>query len=125
MMALLLKWQGLQLCGQSQKIGNAYAYSACMARRCLLQLGMDKKEAIKQASQRLGGNYASLARALGLEPPTIAGWISGKRPVPLQQAVEIEKRTGMGVRAEYLSPDYADVIYYLRASGRKRKKGGQ
>lgn len=83
---------------------------------------MDKKIAIKRASQLLGGNYASLARTLGLESPTIAGWISGKRPVPLQQAVEIEKRTGMEVRAEYLSPAYADAIYYLRASGRKRTK---
>ena len=44
---------------------------------------------VKKACE-LAGGQASLARALGLTPPTISQWASGERPVPIIQACAIE-----------------------------------
>jgi DNA-binding transcriptional regulator YdaS (Cro superfamily) len=44
---------------------------------------------VKKACE-LAGGQASLARALGVTPPTISQWASGERPVPIIQACAIE-----------------------------------
>lgn len=68
---------------------------------------MDKNTqqiAIKKACGLVGGQ-ASMARYLGVSPPTVNQWISGTRPVPTGQCPEIEKATSGAVTCEELRPD--------------------
>ncbi len=50
------------------------------------------------------GSQASLARALGVKPPTVNQWINCIRPVPIEQAIEIEHLTDARVTCEQLLP---------------------
>lgn len=69
-------------------------------------LGMpkDQTSSISQVVQILGSQLA-LANALGLKPPTIHQWLSGKRPVPAERCPSIERLTGGAVTCEELRPD--------------------
>lgn len=62
------------------------------------------KPALKDACSLLGGQ-ASMARMLGVSPPTINQWVNGVRPVPAERCLEIEKITQGKVTCEELRPD--------------------
>jgi len=64
-----------------------------------------KTTAIKKALSLLGGNNAT-ARALGVKPPTVSEWVSGKRPVPIKQCAAIQRLTDGQVTCEQLAPDF-------------------
>ena len=59
---------------------------------------------IQRASTAVGGQ-ASLARIVGVSAPTVNQWATGKRPVPLDRCVAIEKATGGVVTRRELRPD--------------------
>lgn len=59
--------------------------------------------AIQTAAAKLGGQ-SSLARALGVTPPTVNQWIKGTRPIPAEQCVAIEQVTGGQVTRRQLRP---------------------
>lgn len=61
-------------------------------------------EVIARAVGILGSQLA-LARALGIKPPTVHQWLSGKRPVPAERCPSIERLTGGAVLCEQLRPD--------------------
>ena len=46
-----------------------------------------------------------MARALGVTPPTVHQWQTGRRPVPAERCPDIERATGGAVRCEDLRPD--------------------
>ena len=71
-------------------------------------------EAIVKVCQSLGA--AHLARLVGVTPQAINEWKSGKRPVPLDRCVDIERATGGVVTCEELRPDKADYWAYLRCA---------
>lgn len=60
--------------------------------------------AILKAAELMGGQ-ASLARAMGVQPPTVNQWAKGDRPVPAERCPQIEAITSGGVRCEELRPD--------------------
>lgn len=59
---------------------------------------------VARAAAELGGQ-AALARALGVSAPTVAQWIAGTRPVPVERRAEIERVTEGKVTRIDLSPD--------------------
>jgi DNA-binding transcriptional regulator YdaS (Cro superfamily) len=42
---------------------------------------------------------------LGVTPTTVSEWRSGKRPVPIERCVDIERITGGVVTRQHLRPD--------------------
>ena len=62
---------------------------------------------IVRACQVVGGQLA-LARLLGVQPPTVNQWCTGKRPVPIARCVPIEQATGGLVGRRDLREDWAD-----------------
>ena len=50
------------------------------------------------------GRQIRLAQFLGLKPPVVAAWASGRRPVPISHAAEIERFTGGAVTRRELFP---------------------
>ncbi|KAB8312269.1 helix-turn-helix domain-containing protein [Erwinia endophytica] len=76
--------------------------------------------AIEKACQSVG-SQAALARCLGLSPPTVNQWVSGKRPIPAERCLDIEKATLGAVTCEELRPD---VDWgYLRETARQQAAG--
>lgn len=59
---------------------------------------------ILKAADLLGGQ-ASLARAMGVQPPTVNQWAKGDRPIPAERCPQIEQLTKGSVRCEDLRPD--------------------
>ena len=51
------------------------------------------------------GRQNRLARHLGLRPPVVAAWVSGRRPVPMPHGAAIEQFTGGAVSRKDLFPD--------------------
>ena len=51
------------------------------------------------------GRGLTLAKALGVQPPSVSDWITGKKPVPLAQCMPIERATGGAVTRRDLMPD--------------------
>jgi DNA-binding transcriptional regulator YdaS (Cro superfamily) len=74
--------------------------------------------AILKAADLLGGQ-ASLARAMGVQPPTVNQWAKGDRPIPAERCPQIEALTAGGVRCEELRPDVNWAV--LRKPARKAK----
>lgn len=74
---------------------------------------------ILKAANLLGGQ-ASLARAMGVQPPTVNQWAKGDRPVPAERCPQIEQLTDGGVKCEELRPDVNWAV--LRAKSRKPKQ---
>lgn len=71
------------------------------------------KKALIAACAKVGGQ-ASLARILGVRPPTVNQWVKADRPVPAERCPSIERATEGAVRCEELRPDID--WGYLRAS---------
>jgi DNA-binding transcriptional regulator YdaS (Cro superfamily) len=60
--------------------------------------------AIERAREIVGGTLA-LATALGVSAPTVSEWVGGKRKVPLERCVAIERLTERQVTRGELRPD--------------------
>lgn len=60
--------------------------------------------AIERACERCGGASA-LARDLGLTPTTVSEWKTGKRSVPIERCVDVERLTSGAVTRMDLRPD--------------------
>ena len=60
--------------------------------------------AVKTACEMAGG-LTSLARQIGVSPPTVTQWSNGDRPVPTKRCVSIELITGGRVSRKELRPD--------------------
>jgi DNA-binding transcriptional regulator YdaS (Cro superfamily) len=56
------------------------------------------------ASNVVGGQ-ATLAKLLGVTPPTVNQWVTGKRKIPVNRCPTIERVTGGEVRCEDLRHD--------------------
>lgn len=74
---------------------------------------------ILKAADILGGQ-ASLARAMGVQPPTVHQWAKGDRPIPAERCPQIEQLTRGGVRCEELRPDVNWAV--LRAKPARKPK---
>lgn len=70
-------------------------------------------KALIDACAKVGGQ-ASLARLLGVKPPSVNQWVKSGRPVPAERCPSIERATAGAVRCEDLRPDID--WGYLRAS---------
>ena len=56
------------------------------------------------------GSKAVLARAIGVHPPDLSDWLSGKRAVPVHHCVAIERATEGAVSRRDLRPhDWQDI----------------
>ena len=73
-------------------------------------------KALKKAIEYTGGTISSLARALEVSRPLVSTWNSGKRPISLKYAIEIEKITHGLVKAE-------DLLTPLNNLKKYREKG--
>ena len=51
------------------------------------------------------GRQASLARAIGAHAPDVSRWASGRRSIPVEYGVAIERATGGQVTRQELFPD--------------------
>ena len=51
------------------------------------------------------GRQNRLAQHLGIKPPVVAAWVSGRRPVPMSHGAAIEQFTGGAVTRQALFPD--------------------
>lgn len=60
--------------------------------------------AIKKVCKVLG-SQRRLAELLGVTPATINQWVSGRRPVPSERCIDIERATVGAVRCEDIRPD--------------------
>jgi len=65
---------------------------------------MTQQRLIQSACDKVGGQ-ASLARLLGVAPPTVQQWRTGERPVPIERCVAIERATSGAVTRQDLRPD--------------------
>lgn len=55
------------------------------------------------------GRAAALAVALGIKPPQVADWVTGKKPVPANHCQAIERWTnGAVTRMDLLPNDWRD-----------------
>lgn len=65
---------------------------------------MEHISPVESAIQIVGG-LTALARLLGVAPPTVHEWKTGKRPVPVERCVAIERATESAVTRQDLRPD--------------------
>lgn len=64
---------------------------------------------LNNAISTLGG-LSKFSKAIGVRPPTVSEWATGKRPVPIKRCVQIEKLTGGVVTRKDLRPnDYHEI----------------
>ena len=64
-------------------------------------LGMNFKDWVN--GQR--GRSLAVAHALGVTPPVVSDWVTGKKGVPLERCVQIERATNGEVTRRELRPD--------------------
>lgn len=57
------------------------------------------------------GRQVALAAELGVSPPVVAGWVVGKRPIPISHMAAIERFTHGAVTRRDLRPDDAHLIW--------------
>lgn len=62
-------------------------------------------EALRAWLLDLRGRNAALAARLNLPPSVISGWVSCKRPIPLEHCASIERATDGAVTRQDLRPD--------------------
>ena len=56
------------------------------------------------------GRSLAIAQALGVTPPVVSDWVTGKKGVPLERCVQIERATNGEVRRQDLRPvDWQDI----------------
>ena len=63
----------------------------------------------------------SLARAIGVKPPTVNQWVKGERPIPHRFGPAIEKATGGQVTRKELFPDSWQRIWPELARSKRTK----
>jgi len=51
------------------------------------------------------GRSLAIAQALGVTPPVVSDWVTGKKGVPLERCVQIERATNGEVTRRDLRPD--------------------
>lgn len=51
------------------------------------------------------GRSLAIAQALGVTPPVVSDWVTGKKGVPLERCVQIERATNGEVTRKELRPD--------------------
>lgn len=51
------------------------------------------------------GRSLAIAQALGVTPPVVSDWVTGKKGVPLERCVQIERATHGEVTRKELRPD--------------------
>jgi DNA-binding transcriptional regulator YdaS (Cro superfamily) len=69
-------------------------------------LGMNFKDWVN--GQR--GRSLAIAQALGVTPPVVSDWVTGKKGVPLERCVQIERATNGEVRRQDLRPvDWQEI----------------
>lgn len=61
-------------------------------------------KSISLACETVGG-LSILARIIGVKPPTVHQWITGKRPVPIERCAAIENATTGKVTRRDLRPN--------------------
>lgn len=87
--------------------------------------GMEHISPVEKAIQIVGGSTA-LARLLGVTPPTVHEWKVGKRPVPIERCLAIERATSGAVTRLDLRPnDYLEIWPELAAEQAPRPFGKQ
>lgn len=69
---------------------------------------------LREYLSRHHGAGARLAAQLGVHRIQVSNWATGKRRVPLEHCIPIERATGGAVTCEELRVDYADHFRYLR-----------
>lgn len=76
---------------------------------------------ISEAVTKFQGGQAALARELGISPQAVNQWVTGRRPVPVRWALQIERLTGI---SRYdLRPDvFGDAP--ISHDGERRVAGG-
>lgn len=60
------------------------------------------------------GRAHRLARSLKITPPVVSDWCTGKKQIPIEQCVPIERFTNQEVTCEELRPDKVADFAYLR-----------
>lgn len=70
---------------------------------------------LRAYTRRTRGTAAALARSLGLSPCVISSWVRGRRKIPLQHCVTLERITNGELRVERLRPD-------VRWDGMRRRR---
>ena len=60
---------------------------------------------LKDWANKERGRGLTLARALGVQPPAVSDWITGKKAVPFTQCMPIERATNGEVTRRDLMPD--------------------
>lgn len=76
--------------------------------------------AIQKASAAAGGQ-CRLAAAIGVTPAAVNQWITGKRPIPAERCIDIERATAGAVTCEALRPDLAARWSFLRGTAKNRE----
>ena len=76
-------------------------------------MGMNTNSPIFRACDLVGG-ATKLAALLGVHPVVVYEWRTGKRPVPFERCITIDRLTNGQIRCEDLRPDID--WGYLRAS---------
>ena len=76
-----------------------------------------KLSPIKQACAIAGGQ-GRLAKLLGITSSTVNQWVTGKRPIPAERCIQIEKVTSRAVVCEDLCPG-SDWSYIRAGKGKK------
>lgn len=64
---------------------------------------MDTKQIDR--ARTLSGGTVALARKVGVRPATVSEWVSGRRPVPAERCLSIERATNGSVTRYDLRPD--------------------
>ena len=65
---------------------------------------MTSAELVRKAAI-LVGSQSALADAIGASPAMVWQWADGRRPVPIERAVQIERATSGAVTRRDLRPD--------------------
>jgi len=66
---------------------------------------------LSQYSKTGRGRLAALARAIAAPQPNVSDWASGKRPVPIERCLAIERATGGLVTRGELRPHDGHLIW--------------
>lgn len=77
--------------------------------------GMENISAISRACTIVGG-VTSLARILGVTPPTVHEWTTSRRPIPPTRCVQIEAATEGAITRRDLRPADCENIWPELAS---------
>lgn len=83
---------------------------------------MEKLKAICEGGSP---SISELAGVLGVAPPTVAEWCSGRRPVPVRRCRAIEEATGGRITRRDLRPDDWQDIWPELASSEQKQPSGQ